>query len=59
MSKVTDVVKEMAKCWGEMGKEARQVYKEAAKKGKLSELTVKTRKGMIGRTENLKVTAKR
>jgi len=34
MAKVTEVVKEMAKCWGEMNKEARLVYKEAAKRGK-------------------------
>jgi hypothetical protein len=34
MAKVTEVVKEMARCWGEMNKEARAVYKEAAKRGK-------------------------
>jgi hypothetical protein len=33
MAKVTEVVKEMARCWGEMNKEARAVYKEAAKRG--------------------------
>lgn len=34
MAKVTEVVKEMARCWGEMNKEARAIYKEAAKRGK-------------------------
>lgn len=33
-TKVTEVVKEMARCWGEMSKEDKQKYKDAAKKGK-------------------------
>ena len=33
LSKVTAVVKEIAACWGVMGKEEKQKYKEAAKKG--------------------------
>lgn len=35
LSKVTAVVKEIAACWGLMGKEEKQKYKEAAKKGAL------------------------
>ena len=34
LSKVTEVVKEIAKCWGEMSKEDKHKYKEAAKRGK-------------------------
>jgi len=33
-AKVTEVVKEIARCWGEMTKEDKQEYKEAAKKDK-------------------------
>lgn len=34
LSKVTEVVKEIAKCWGVMGKEEKHKYKEAAKRDK-------------------------
>ncbi len=34
LSKVTEVVKEIAKCWGLMSKEDKHKYKEAAKRGK-------------------------
>jgi hypothetical protein len=36
MAKVTEVVKEMAKCWGLMDKNDRQIYKDAAKRGIVS-----------------------
>lgn len=35
LTKVTAVVKEIARCWGLMSKEEKQKYKEAAKRGKL------------------------
>ena len=35
MSRVTEVVKEIAKCWKLLTKDDRQRYKEAAKRGKL------------------------
>ena len=34
MAKVTEVVKEIAQTWQKLGKEDRQKYKEAAKRGK-------------------------
>jgi len=36
MAKVTEVVKEIAKCWKVLTKDDRQKYKEAAKKGMVS-----------------------
>ena len=33
MAKVTEVVKEIAQCWGKLTKEGKIKYKEAAKKG--------------------------
>lgn len=36
MAKVTEVVKEIAQTWQKLGKEDRQKYKEAAKRGKYS-----------------------
>lgn len=36
MAKVTEVVKEIAQTWQKLGKEDRQKYKEAAKRGKNS-----------------------
>lgn len=33
LTKVTAVVKEMAWCWGELSKEDKQKYKDAAKRG--------------------------
>ena len=33
-AKVTEVVKEIAKCWRALNKEARMPYKEAARRGK-------------------------
>ena len=36
LSKVTEVVKEIARCWGQMSKEDKHKYKEAAKRGKFS-----------------------
>jgi hypothetical protein len=35
MAKVTEVVKEIAQTWQKLGKDDRQKYKEAAKRGKL------------------------
>ena len=34
-AKVTEVVKEIAKCWRALSKEERMPYKECARKGKL------------------------
>lgn len=35
LAKVTEVVKEIAQSWQKLGKDERQKYKEAAKKGKI------------------------
>ena len=40
LSKVTEVVKEIAKCWGLMSKEDKHKYKEAAKRGKHHRLLI-------------------
>jgi HMG-box domain len=47
LSKVTEVVKEIAKCWGLMSKEDKHKYKEAAKRGKSAVSLTLCRQGKI------------